>query len=99
MKFIKPLCLLVKELEGKFESGTHGYVSDVLPAYNVIKEHIAEKLEAFNSNQYLLVHDEEGERLRLKVNIINANPKLLKYRELLISPVYLAAVVLIPRIK
>ena len=50
--FMKPLYLLVKELEGKSGSGTHGYVSDVLPSYNVMREHMRNQLCAFTSNKY-----------------------------------------------
>lgn len=96
--FIKPLYLLVKELEGKSGSGTHGYVSDVLPAYNTMREHMRNQLYAFISNKYLQ-EDAEEEKSRLQINTINADAKLLKYRLLLTSPVYYAAAVLIPWMK
>lgn len=96
--FIKPLYLLVKELGGKSGSRTHGYVSDVLPAHNIIREHMRNQLCAFTSNKYLQ-EDAEEERSRLQINTINADAKLLKYRLLLTSPVYYAAVVLIPWMK
>lgn len=56
------------------------------------------QLYAFISNKYLQ-EDAEEERSRLQINTINADAKLLKYRLLLTSPVYYAAVVLIPWMK
>ena len=97
--FMKPLYLLVKELEGKYGSGTHGYVSDVLPAYNIMREHMQNQLCGFTSNKYLQEEDAKEERSRLQINTMNADAKLLKYRLLLTSPVYYAAVVLIPWMK
>jgi hypothetical protein len=45
---MKPLFLLVKELEGKLQSGTNGYTADVLPQYNYMALHIEDQLRAFD---------------------------------------------------
>ena len=71
----------------------------MIPAYDILKEHIKEQLQNFNSNEVLQLDDLEYERSRLQINIMNANLKLQKYRALLTSPVYYAAVVLDPWIK
>lgn len=67
-----------------------------MPAYNIIAEHMQEQLRNFNSNDSLQAEDLENERSRLQINIMNADAKLQKYRALLTSPVYYAAVVLVP---
>ena len=58
-----------------------------------------EQLQAFNTNEYLQAKDPKNERSMLQTNIINADRKLQKYRALLTSPVYYAAVVLVPQQK
>jgi hypothetical protein len=70
-----------------------------MPAYDILKEHIKDQLQAFNSNEILQLDDPENERSRLQINIMNADIKLQKYRALLTSPVYYTAVVLVPWIK
>jgi len=67
-----------------------------MPAYNIIRDHMQEQLQAFNTNEYLQAKDPKNERSMLQTNIINADRKLQKYRALLTSPVYYAAVVLVP---
>jgi hypothetical protein len=67
-----------------------------MPAYDIMQNHMQEQLECFNTNEFLQLEDPENERLRLQVNIINADAKLKKYRALLTLPVYIAAVVLVP---
>lgn len=63
-----------------------------------MKNTIDNSLTAVISNVYLDINDLE-EKTRIQVNIINADAKLLKYRRLLISPVYLMAVVLVLQCK
>lgn len=77
----------------------YSYISDVMPAYDIIKGYIKEQIQVFNSNDFLQLEDFENEKLRLQTNIMNANTKLQKYRALLTSPIYYAAVVLVPQIK
>jgi hypothetical protein len=67
-----------------------------MPAYDIMQDHIQDQLQCFNTNEYLQLEDSENERSRLQVNIMNANAKLKKYKALLTSPVYIAAVVLVP---
>ena len=67
----------------------------ILPAYDLMKSTIDNALIAVTSNIYLDIDDQE-EKSRIQVNIMNADAKLLKYQQLLISPVYLMAVVLVP---
>jgi hypothetical protein len=67
-----------------------------MPAYNIMQNHIQDQLQYFNTNEYLQLEDPENERLRPQVNIMNADAKLKKYRALRTSPVYIAAVVLVP---
>jgi hypothetical protein len=38
--FIKPLFLLVKDLEGKPESRANGFIANVLPAFDFIEAHL-----------------------------------------------------------
>jgi hypothetical protein len=66
-----------------------------MPAYDIIQNYIQDQLQCFNTNEYLQSEDSENERSRLQVNIMNADAKLKKYRALLTSPVYIAAVVLV----
>jgi hypothetical protein len=47
-RFMAPLFLLVKELEGKSTAGNNGYVNDVLPVYNILRAYIEEELRAFD---------------------------------------------------
>jgi hypothetical protein len=70
-----------------------------MSAYDILKEHIKDQLQACNSNEVLQLDDLENERSRLQINIMNADIKLQKYRALLTSPVYYIAVVLVPWIK
>ena len=67
-----------------------------MPAYDILKAHIKDQLQAFNSNEVLQLDDLENERSRFQINIINADIKLQKYRALLTLPVYYTAVVLVP---
>jgi len=67
-----------------------------MPAYNIMKDYIQEQLQAFNTNKYLQAEDPENKRLMLQTNIMNVDKKLQKYQALLTSPVYYAAVVLVP---
>jgi hypothetical protein len=64
-------------------------------AYDIMRNHIQEQLQCFNTNEYLQLEDYENERSMLQVNIINADAKLKKYKALLTSPVYIVAVVLV----
>ena len=47
--FIKPLFLLVKELEGKPQFKANSYISDILLAYDYIALHIKDQLIAFDT--------------------------------------------------
>ena len=67
-----------------------------MPAYNIIKDHIQDQLQIFNTNNFLQLEDTENERSRLQTNIMNADAKLKKYQALLTSPVYYAAVIPVP---
>ena len=47
--FMKPLFLLVKELEGKAESGAYGFIANVLPVFDYMDTHIKRQLVHFTS--------------------------------------------------
>jgi hypothetical protein len=68
----------------------------VIPAFNIMKDHIQDQLRIFNTNDFLQLEDIENERSRLQTNIMNADAKLKKYRALLTSLVYYVAVILVP---
>jgi hypothetical protein len=94
--FMKPLYLLVKDLEGKPESGANGFIADLVPAFDYIESHLEEQLEAFESQTF--VEEVGGVLIRSMVhtNTLNAQAKLLKYKKLNISPILFAACVLVP---
>jgi hypothetical protein len=78
---------------------TSGYVTDILPAYNVLHEHIETQLRHFTAEAMIDVeglYDAPGQQTMLQTNTMNAQSKLKKYRGLLSSPVYPAALVLVP---
>ena len=93
--FMKPLFLLVKDLEGKPESGANGFITDVLPAYDFIKDHINDQLQAFEQETFI---NEKGEIVRSigHTNTLNALAKLQKYKQKNTSLVLFTAYVLVP---
>lgn len=84
----------------------YGYVTDVLPAYNLLATHLTSQLLHFEGlfdpeldDPELNVVEGGRQKSQLEINTINAQYKLQKYRKLLTSPVYPAAQVLLPWIK
>lgn len=78
---------------------THGYVADILPAYNILQEHLNSQLEHFTAEALLDeegLWDTHGQKTMLQINTMNAQSKLKKYRGLLSAPVYPTALVLVP---
>jgi hypothetical protein len=104
--FMHPLFLLVKRLEGKPESGANGFISEVLPAFDLIEDYLAEQLEAFDAATLIEggVYNKESRAIEGAVytrsmghtNTLNAQAKLLKYKRLNTSVVLFAACVLVP---
>lgn len=83
-----------------YNTARYGYVGDVLPAYNYLSNHLTEQLLHFEGlfdpklvEDALEVH---GQKSQLEINTINAQRKLQKYRDRLTSPVYAAALMLVP---
>jgi hypothetical protein len=101
-----PLFLLIKRLEGKPESGANGFISEVLPAFDLMEDHLAEQLEAFDAATLIEggVYNKESRAIEGAVytrsmghtNTLNAQAKLLKYKRLNTSVVLFAACVLVP---
>jgi hypothetical protein len=84
--------------------GNNGFVWQVLPAYDFMKFHIERSLDDAMAHDFVdiepgLDDEEEPKHSRMEINIMNAQSKLKKYRQLLTSPVYIVAMVLIPWIK
>lgn len=84
----------------------YGYVVDVLPAYNLLSNHLTTQLLHFEGlfdpeldEQELNAAEGGRQRSQLEINTMNAQYKLQKYRKLLTSPVYAAAQVLLPWVK
>jgi hypothetical protein len=84
----------------------YGYVVDVLPAYNLLSNHLTTQLLHFEGlfdpeldDQELNAAEGGRQRSQLEINTMNAQYKLRKYRKLLTSPVYAAAQVLLPWVK
>ena len=75
--FMKPLFLLVKDLEGKPELGAYGFIVDVLPAFDYIEQHLKRQLVDFASQSRL----EDGVLIKsiAYINCLNAMAKLDKY--------------------
>jgi hypothetical protein len=89
--------ILVNEVLTEDILGLHGYVGDVLPAYNYMREHMKEQLEFFNPNPNADDLDDDFQRSIIQINIRNATEKLMKYYKLLqLQPIYYVAVVLVP---
>jgi hypothetical protein len=83
--------------------GNHGYAWQVIPSYDLMQAYIDECLVASTAYDYRTFQDVDEIRAAspppltlIKTNILNAQAKLKKYRDLLISPVYLVAMVLVP---
>ena len=68
----------------------------MLPSYDLIKKGMEEQLFGFELDEVDQSNPQELASKRLELNIINAMQKLEKYRQLLTSPIYLVAVVLMP---
>jgi len=69
-----------------------------------MKFHIEQSLDDATAHDFIDIEpsSDDGEEpgySRMKINIMNAQSKLKKYRQLLTSPVYIVAMVLIPWIK
>jgi hypothetical protein len=103
---MKPLYLLVKQLEGKQECGSKGFITDVLPAFDFIEDHLAKQLNTFEAETIM-----EGGILNKATSIIegavytcsmshmntlNAQAKLLKYKIKNTSAILFAACILVP---
>lgn len=93
--FMKPLFLLIKDLEGKPESGANGFIADVLPAFDFMADHLDDQLQAFKSQTFINEKGEEEKSLAY-TNTLNALAKLQKYKDKNVSPVLFAACVLVP---
>jgi hypothetical protein len=76
--------------------GQNGYAHQVLPSYDLIKSKMEEQLFGFDVDEVDQTSQAELANNRLQLNIINTMKKLDKYRQLLTSPIYFAAVVLLP---
>jgi hypothetical protein len=92
---MKPLFLLIKDLEGKLESSANGFITDVLPAFDFMANHIDNQLQAFKSQTFINEKGEEEKSLAY-TNTLNALAKLQKYKDKNVSPVLFAACVLVP---
>jgi hAT family C-terminal dimerisation region len=72
----------------------------VLLAYTLLREHLESQLRALSSYELVGIYNDVKEvikqQIMLKTNTLNAEAKLLKYRLLLTSLVYFAALVLVP---
>jgi len=72
----------------------------MLPTYNLLQKHLKLQLQAFSFYELVGIHNKVNEvieeQMLLKTNALNAKAKLLKYRLLLTSLIYFAALVLVP---
>jgi len=91
---MKPMYLLFKLLEGKPESSANGFIADILPSFDFIEDHIERQLEAFDAETVM----EGGILIRSigHTNTLNAQAKLLKYKQKNTSAVLFAACILVP---
>ena len=80
----------------RFLIGANGYAHQVLPAYDFLKEKMTEQLYDFMLDDIDQYNPAEIAENQLQINITNAIHKLDKYQQKLTSPIYLAAVVLMP---
>jgi hypothetical protein len=91
---MKYLFLLVQDLEGKQESGAHGFIADVLPAFDSIKEHLKTQLVHFAGQS--IRQDDILIKSIGYTNCLNVIAKFDKYKQLNVSLVLFAVVVLVP---
>jgi hypothetical protein len=50
---MKLLFLLVKELERKPESGTNSFITDIIPTFDYIKDHLEKQLQVRNIQTFI----------------------------------------------
>jgi hypothetical protein len=104
--FMEPLYMLVKRLESKQEHGSKGFIANVLPAFDFMEDYLAKQLDAFNA-QYIIEDDFFNEssqttkgavytRSMGHTNTLNAQAKLLKYKNKNTSAVLFIACILVP---
>ena len=74
----------------------NGYTYQVLSSYNLMKSKMREQLHGFDIDAIDQTDTVQLAENQLQINITNAMNKLEKYRQLLTSPVYYAAILLLP---
>jgi hypothetical protein len=90
LSLLQPFEALTKRLQGRAINGREGSVWEILPAMELLLQHLE-----VNKSEY-----EYSEHPYLTVSVNNAWKKLDKYYSLTeLSPVYVAAVVLNPKVK
>jgi len=96
----KNINLLSGRTSAKLFLGTHSYISNVLLVYTLLREHLESQLQALSSYKLVGIYNNAKEvikqQIMLKINTLNAEAKLLKYRLLLTLPIYFAVLVLVP---
>ena len=96
----KNINLLSGRTSAKLFLGTHSYISNVLLVYTLLREHLESQLQALSSYKLVGMYNNAKEvikqQIMLKINTLNAEAKLLKYRLLLTLPIYFAVLVLVP---
>ncbi|KAA8914030.1 hypothetical protein FN846DRAFT_771499, partial [Sphaerosporella brunnea] len=101
MSVLRPFEQATKALEGRAENGQHGTIGEVLPALLGLKSHLVSCYNQFKRRQ----EKDEEEHLTtafhvLETSINNGLDHMDKYIAITSEiPVYLAAVVLDPRLK
>jgi hypothetical protein len=91
---MKYLFLLVQDLEGKQESGAYGFIADILPAFDSIKEHLKTQLVYFAGQN--IRQDDIFIKSIGYTNCLNTITKFDKYKQLNVLLVLFAIIVLVP---
>ena len=85
LALLKPFHDLVLRMEGKAKDGAHGSIWEILPAIEILLQHLETAKVEFEHSDYK----------HITISINNAWKKLNKYYKLTnMSPIYVAAIVL-----
>jgi hypothetical protein len=93
---MKPFFLLIKDLEGKLESGANSFIIDILPAFDFMQDYMVDQLQVFESKTFVN-KKKEIVRFLVYTNTLNILAKLQKYKQKIISLVLFATCILVPR--
>jgi hypothetical protein len=78
--FMKLFILLIKDLEGKPKSSANSFITDMLPVFDLMQDHIEDQLQAFES-QTFIKENREIVMLLSHMNTLNTLAKLQKYKQ------------------